>query len=557
MGKERRSFKRYRKRHPANIRTDRGVYQAEVLDYSLSGLRLLFPGGLPLKAGDILRVESRELSVPIPGRVVRTGKGPEGYVVGVLRNDEIKGSLKNYRLADVLNDIRRLLFTGQLKFSLGEAEKTLYVKNGELIFATSSLKHDQVGALLLKEGRIKDREYALTAEVAERSGLRQGAVLVEMCYIRPAELVGAVTRMAEGIIESLFNAGDCEVEFKEGALPVGADITLKLPVGDLIYRGVRKSSVFEEGLLNLPGETLLALSEDPFDRYQEIHFEEDDRRLLALVDGKTTLREIIAHSGLDERQARENVAALLSTAIIDIIEEEGKAPKETAAAGHEEVPAGLKEKIEDLHGRYRDMDYYALFDLTSGSPGPEIKKAFYRLTRELHPDRHFSLPGEMRAKLNEIFSHITYAYKTLTSPEAREKYEESIRAGSGAPASNAEVARGRFKAGVREYENGKYKEAAQLFTHAAYLDGSVAEYHLHEGLALFALGDPKKAEKSMRRAHELEPSDDEILAELGYVYLKLGFALRAQGTFKKALTLDPANRRAKEGLSKANKVTFV
>lgn len=547
--KNRRNFKRYKCGQPAKVSSNGRTLNAEIVDYSLSGLKLLFEDSPPVKDGDSLRVENKELLYPADGRVVWSRKVREGLMAGFSRSAR-KGLLKHYLLPDVLHGLRRSFATGMLKVRSGPVEKTVYVRAGEVIYAASDAKEDGLGDMLLREGRIAEKDYARSIELAALTGKNQAAVLVELGHISPAELVGAVHRQVEGIIMSLFDIALGEVEFIEGVLPEGKVIKLRLPVGDLIYRGVKKASAHMGKFTGVSPDALLAFSDDPLNLYQKISYDDADRAMLSNVDGKSRLKELISRSGLAPAAARRSIAALLSAAVVEIVEEEtvNDAVEPEKIIETPSSPAGIKAKIEELYANYGERDYYSLFGLRKGET-EGLRKAFHALSREFHPDRHFNLSGDARSKLNEIFSHVTQAYRTLADPEKRGRYDASLQTSGARPSSREELAREKYSAGMAEYKNKRFGEAERFFAHAAYLDGGVAGHHLHHGLALAALGEMKKAEQALRRAAELEPSNDEILAELGHVYLRLGFPLRAKGSFKRALKENPSNGRAKQGLS--------
>src|ERR687887_601376 len=81
-------------------------------------------------------------------------------------------------------------------------------------------------------------------------------------------------------------------------------------------------------------------------------------------------------------------------------------------------------------------DYYEVLGLDRGASDGEIKKAFRRLARELHPDVNRHDP-----EAEEKFKEAAEAYEVLSDPNRRRTYDafghEGLRTGGWAPRTDA------------------------------------------------------------------------------------------------------------------------
>jgi DnaJ-class molecular chaperone len=66
------------------------------------------------------------------------------------------------------------------------------------------------------------------------------------------------------------------------------------------------------------------------------------------------------------------------------------------------------------------QDYYTTLGVTRSASADEIKRAYRKLAKEWHPDRH---PPDQRAEVEQRFKAIAEANEVLSDPEKRKRYD--------------------------------------------------------------------------------------------------------------------------------------
>lgn len=533
------------------------IFKSELIDYSFGGLRVFIEDSPPVSKETVIDVDTTVPYVRSKGKIVWSKKEGSGLMVGLKKVSLPKtGFLRDYALADILIGLQRSNATGVLRISDKSGSKKIFLKDGDIIFSSSDAKKDRLGEYLFRTRTITAEQYKSFVDALGKSNKKEGAVLVDLKCVRPQEIPLRVRQMAEDVILDLFALEDGNYEFAEGPLPAGEAIPLKLSAANLIFNGIKKIPDPKKALdiMSINAETVLAFSSDPLDLFQNIALDPLDKKLLSFVNGKNSVRDIISLSGFAAERVMSVICALLSTRIIDIKGDE-TAPQFTAAdiiSGHEiRVEKEFLEKLNELYGNYQKLGYYGILGVTSFASSEEIKRRYYEVAKEFHPDKHFLVKSnEIKEKLNAIFSFATSAYSTLTDPNKRVEYDMGLSDDKPSIVGNKEMAKIKFAEGRNEFRKGSYQEASRLFGQSVYLDNKIGIYHFYYGLSLCKLKKNKEAERAISRALEIEPNNPDYLTELGYVYILLNFPRRAKNSFEKALKIQPTNARANEGFKK-------
>jgi Tfp pilus assembly protein PilF/DnaJ-domain-containing protein 1 len=467
----------------------------------------------------------------------------------------LKGNIREFPLPRVLIYLNRNRKSGTLIVDTHAFTKKVYIDKGDVIFASSTYEDDRLGEMLVKTGKITIEQYEESVKLLKTTKKRQGAILVELGYLTPKDLFWGVKYQVREIIYSLFPLDIGEYKFLEGEIPTNEVITLKMSTGNLIYEGVRRVSSINKIKMDLPDlDSVLQLSTDPASLFQDVEFSARDKTMLSIIDGKKTIKELLEGSSAGSFEALKTLYALWSTGMIaekEIVKEkleETVSVEEILKPLPEEEEVFLK-KVDEIFSKLNKLSPSELLEVDENSDAAAVKRNYYRLVKEFHPDRHFdSSDSGLKDQLPAIFEAITHAYTLLKDDVARREYFESggVRKKEVPPHQNAETL---FRRGVDDFKSGNFRGAAEAFQWAAKLNENNARYWSYLSLAYIKMEKKlKEAEEAMVQAIRLEPHNPDHYANLGHIYLKGGMKKRAQAAFEKALKIDPENAKAKKGL---------
>lgn len=185
-------------------------------------------------------------------------------------------------------------------------------------------------------------------------------------------------------------------------------------------------------------------------------------------------------------------------------------------------------KIDEAFSGLAQKDYYEILGLERQADKGQIKRAYYQVSKEFHPDRFFRRPlGNYKEKLEILFDVITKAYNTLSDGDKRSEYDHAhpVRPASPppAPAAAAASAGGRPGAGAPAtlgprpvaprvprpsmpppkpvFQNALTKQLLER--------RKKAMMYLQQGKELFDAGEYQKCLANLQLALSFEPGDTE------------------------------------------------
>lgn len=89
-----------------------------------------------------------------------------------------------------------------------------------------------------------------------------------------------------------------------------------------------------------------------------------------------------------------------------------------------DLKIGQQARIDLLYEKLESNTYYDILEVKRDAPVKAIKRAYYRLSKEFHPDKFFRRElGEYKLRLELIFAKVNEAYRVLSDDSLRDDYD--------------------------------------------------------------------------------------------------------------------------------------
>ncbi len=181
--------------------------------------------------------------------------------------------------------------------------------------------------------------------------------------------------------------------------------------------------------------------------------------LLSRIDGRTSWRDLREIGGVGAEEVDRCLERWLADGIVEVepVEQAPRAPSPSAAPASEpppraaaapvaasapvasgspslsvdtalDLPVALQEKLIGLCARL-EAPYHEILGVPADADRKALKRAYFALSKEFHPDRYFRKQlGSFQQPLERVFRKIVEAYELLSDPTARAEIERSLAA---------------------------------------------------------------------------------------------------------------------------------
>jgi len=507
---------------------------------------------------------------------------------------EINGTFFTNPLAEIIAEIMQARLSGSLRGSEKQKKWVIYFKAGRIVFAVSNARSSRLFDVLMRRNRLTEKEVAAIPNFANdfelAAYLESKKLLTKaQCDLLFAEQVEAI------VVDALsWKSGDWTfshlarirdgLEFDINTRQLLINYSRCQPVDNVLsrFRSLEESFTRSEAMASdlsldpdegfvlsraestpLTAGDLLSVSAMSEARALHVIYTLWTGGLLLRQNWRPafSVNQIAAIKGARLELKREAKVAGFAEPIVETPKDQ---PASTPPPKPKEKEPEIILSVEEYLDQVENAEtFYDILGVTTDADFEELKRAYFSLARNFHPDKFHSEGGETLERIQKAFTELAQAHETLKNDASREMYDYRMRkeiaerekhraAGTlGERDTKLEQAEEHFDRGFSLLMDGDTETATQFLARAVHYAPKNARYHAYYGKALSADGKQRhKAEAEMQAAIRLDPDSPTFRILLAEFFIQQNLLKRAVGELKRLLSTFPSNREAQEMLDK-------
>jgi hypothetical protein len=258
----------------------------------------------------------------------------------------IEGPLTELSIQDVLQLLDLAHKTGVLTVRSDRMndEAILHFSRGAIVFAVRRRSTRRLGQLLIRGGRITQRELDHALDIQRGDPTRRLAeILLEMGSVSEEELERQLRFQMEETVYELMPWEDGFFHFEERTELAAQRLLARVRVESLLMEGARRIDEWTRLESRVPGpESVPALAAANEREPTPLQLRAQDWEVLAEIDGERDVRQIAANLGRSAFDVAKTVYGLVSTGILEVMERPGRIPESELDAACDDVDSLLR-----------------------------------------------------------------------------------------------------------------------------------------------------------------------------------------------------------------------
>jgi hypothetical protein len=270
-----------------------------------------------------------------------------------------KGSLKSLTLATILQILSSEGKTGVLEISREQTKSSIYFKRGKIVAASTGQKELRIGQILCDRGLISRDTLRQVLVKARNTKRPVGEVVVSLGFVSLMALKEIVRRLARQAVLDVFLWEEGNFEFQEGPVAFDETMTEEIDPIEIILEAARRMDEWAVIKKSIPSDTVVfQVSDQARQQGRKITLEAEELRLLSMLDGQKSVRDVVRESGSEEFDIYKTLYAMATSKLIRTAERpahpKGKSETEERATllqVYHDVVVTISKHLEEQLGK--------------------------------------------------------------------------------------------------------------------------------------------------------------------------------------------------------------
>ena len=295
----------------------------------------------------------------------------------------LNGDFEGLTLSSILQLLCNDQKTGVLTVSCDKEESKVFFEQGTIIYASASSEESRLGFLMRNDGIISAKQLQKCLALGRENKRYLGKILVDKDYISLDTLKKYVTKQVETILYNLVLWKKGKFEYKEAKSNLKGMIVTQLNPMKLILEASRRIDELSVLRECIPSDNLVFQMSGKVQSKEEIKLNANEWRILSLVDGTRSVRQIIKQSTYDEFAVYKIFFSMISSGLVEQKEEVqlddkiGEDDYSAILTVFNDIFQPIKKNIADELGNRS----HSLFEESKSSLKIEFKEVF----KDYHP----------------------------------------------------------------------------------------------------------------------------------------------------------------------------
>lgn len=273
----------------------------------------------------------------------------------------IEGPLKELSIQDVLQLLQLADKTGVLTVRSDRLndEAIVHFSKGDIVFAVRRRSTRRLGQLLIRAGKLTQRELDRALELQRADPTRRLAeILLEMGSITEEELERQLRFQMEETIYELMGWDEGYFKFEERTEIAAQRLLSRVRVDSLLMEGARRIDEWTRLESKVPGAEAVPVLAPVSDREATpLDLRTEEWEVLAEIDGDRDIRRLAADLGRSAFDVAKIIYGLVSTGVVQVSNRSSRIPEMQLKTQMAEVERLLGEaKVDEAHKIATDLE---------------------------------------------------------------------------------------------------------------------------------------------------------------------------------------------------------